>query len=72
VQSGHNTEIKVGVLRVQLSSDTRFDIVEPAGDRALTADYGSSVIGLPAGQFGVRIAGQTETVVIEAGQVIDF
>ncbi len=72
VRSGSDTRIKVGVLRVTASSSTRVDVVDPADGRALTGDFGPRAYGLPIGEVGVRIRGQTETVVIEPGQVTDF
>jgi hypothetical protein len=72
VQSGHDTQIKVGVLRVTASDSTRIDLVDRADDRALTGGFGTDAYGLPIGEVGVQIAGQTETVVIEAGQVTEF
>jgi hypothetical protein len=38
----------------------------------LTGGFGTDAYGLPIGEVGVQIAGQTETVVIEAGQVTEF
>jgi len=38
----------------------------------IASDYGPQVFGLPIGEVGVEIAGQTENVVIEAGQVTEF
>lgn len=72
VQSGHDTQIKVGVLRVTASDSTRVDLAEPANDKSFTGGYGTEVYGLPIGEVGVQIAGQTETVVIETGQVTEF
>lgn len=72
VRSGSDTQIKVGVLRVTASSGTRVDLVDPADGRALTGDFGPRAYGLPIGEVGVQIRGQTETVVIEAGQVTEF
>jgi hypothetical protein len=72
VQSGHDTQIKVGVLRVTASEGTRVDLIDAADKKAFTGDYGTQAFGLPIGDVGVQIAGQTETVVIEAGQVTEF
>jgi len=72
VQSGHDTQIKVGVLRVTASGSTRVDLVDRADGRALTGGYGTEAYGLPIGEVSVKIAGQTEAVVIEAGQVTEF
>jgi hypothetical protein len=72
VRSGNDTKIKVGVLHVTASQSTRVDLVDRADGRSLVGGYGTDVYGLPIGAVGVRIAGQTETVVIEAGQVAEF
>jgi hypothetical protein len=72
VRSGSDTQIKVGVLRVNASDATRIDLVDPISNERVASDYGATVFGLPVGQVGVQIAGQTETVAIEAGQVTEF
>jgi hypothetical protein len=72
VQSGHDTQIKVGVLRVNASDGTRVDLADPAGEKGFASGYGTQLFGLPIGAVGVEIAGQTETVAIEAGQVTEF
>ena len=72
VRSGNDTQIKVGVLRVTASDGTRVDLVNPADGKGVTSGYGTDVYGLPIGEVGVQIAGQTETVVIAAGQVTEF
>jgi hypothetical protein len=72
VQSGHDTQIKVGVLRVNASDGTRVNLADPADEKAFASGYGTQLFGLPIGAVGVEIAGQTETVAIEAGQVTEF
>jgi hypothetical protein len=72
VRSGNDTRIRVGVLRVSASDSTRIDLVEGADRRSLTSNYGPSTFGLPIGEVGVQIAGQTETVTVVAGQVTEF
>jgi len=72
VTSAHETRIKVGVLRVYASDATRVDLVDPASGEVLIGGYGDKVFGLPPGEVGVRIAGETETVTIAAGQVVEF
>ncbi len=72
VRSGQDTQIKVGVLRVNASDGTRIDLIDPVSKAPVTCAYGTQLVGLPIGEVGVQIAGQTETVVIEAGQVTDF
>lgn len=70
VQSGHDTRVKVGLLRITVGKDTRIDITD-AGNK-LTGGYGDQVIGLPVGAFHVQVAGQTEGVKIEDGKVTEF
>ena len=48
------------------------EVVEAGTGRSLVAGYGTMSFGLPSGEVGVRIAGQTETVRIVAGQVAEF
>jgi len=72
VQSGHDTQIKVGVLRVTASDSTRIDLADPVDKKSFVGGYGTDAYGLPIGEVGVQIAGQAETVVIEAGQVTEF
>lgn len=72
VRSGQDTKIRVGVLRVNASDGTRIDLIDRADGKAVTSGYGAAAYGLPIGEVGVQIAGQTETVVIEAGQVTEF
>lgn len=70
VKSGHDTRVKVGLLRITAGKDTRIDITD-AG-KQLTGGYGDQVIGLPVGAFHVLIAGQTEGIEIEDGKVTEF
>ena len=72
VRSGSDTQIGVGVLRVNASDGTRIEVVEAETGRSLVAGYGTMSVGLPIGEVGVRIAGQTETVRIVAGQVAEL
>ena len=72
VRSGNDTRIKVGVLRVTASDGTRVDVVNRADGKSFTSGYGTDAYGLPIGEVGVQIAGQTETVLIEAGKVAEF
>ena len=70
VKAGHDTTVKVGVLRVSAGKDTKVDVLD-AGKK-LTSDYGDQVIGLPPGSFDIQVAGQTERVTISEGNVTDF
>jgi hypothetical protein len=70
VKPGHDTTVKVGVLRVSAGKDTRVDVLD-IGNK-LTGGYGNQVIGLPPGSFNIQVAGQSERVTISEGQVTDF
>ena len=70
VKAGHDTTVKVGVLRVSAGKDTKVDVLD-AGNK-LTSDYGDQVIGFPPGSFDIQVAGQTERVTISEGNVTDF
>ena len=72
VHSEQDTQIEVGVLRVNVSEGTRIDLVDPASKERVAGGYGAQAFGLPAGEIGVEIAGQTENVAIETGQVTEF
>jgi hypothetical protein len=70
VKSGHDTRVKVGVLRITAGQNTRIDIID-AGEK-LTGGFGAQLIGLPVGSFHVLVAGQTEGVEIQDGKVTEF
>lgn len=70
VKSGHDTRVKVGLLRITAGKDTRIDILD-AGKK-LTGGFGDQVIGLPVGPVSVQVAGQAEGVTIEDGKVTEF
>jgi lipoate-protein ligase A len=72
VRSGEDTHVEVGMLRVNSSEGTRVELVDLASQKHFASGYGTQVFGLPVGEVGVQIAGQTENVVIEAGQITDF
>lgn len=72
VQAGHDTRLRVGVLRIRAGSSTRVDVTDVDGDASLSGGWGAQVIGLPAGTFRVRIAGQSESVTIAPARVTDF
>jgi hypothetical protein len=72
VRSASDTRIKVGVLRVNANDGTRINLTDPATKKDVIGGYGTQVFGLPIGEIGVQVAGQTENVVINAGQVTEF
>jgi hypothetical protein len=72
VKSGHDTQEKVGVLRVTAGGNTRVNVLDAATKAALTGGYGKRDIGLPIGPALVQVAGQSEAVTIESGKITDF
>ena len=72
IKSGHETNVKVGVLHVNAGKDTRVDILDATTSRSMTGGYGEKSFGLPVGSVDVKIAGQTEPVTIEEGKVTEF
>jgi hypothetical protein len=72
VQSGHDTRVRVGILRVNAGGSTRVDLLDAGGKAALVSSYGAQVIGLPVGTFRVQIAGQSEAVTIQEGKITEF
>ena len=72
VRSGHDTRLRVGILRIQTGGSTRADVLAADSKKALTTGYGAQVIGLPVGTFWVQIAGGSEVVTIQDGKITDF
>jgi hypothetical protein len=72
VRAAHDTNIRVGVLRVHVGSGTRVDIFEPGKTDALRRVYGSGDIGLPVGRYEVQVAGQRATVSVKEDEITEF
>jgi hypothetical protein len=73
VKARHDTRIPVGVLRISASDkSTATTVLSADGSKPLNSGYGSRDVGLPAGKYQVKVAGQTAPVEIKAGQVTDF
>jgi hypothetical protein len=70
VKAGHDTKVKVGVLRITGAKNMRAALLE--GGKEIAGAYGGELIGLPAGTFDVQMAGQTEQVMISEGKITDF
>jgi len=70
VQSRSDTNVRVGVLRVSAGDQTKADVVD--GSAVISSGYGSHLVGLPVGSYGLRISGATESFTIQDGQVTDF
>lgn len=72
VRAGHDTKIRVGVLRVHAGPGTRVDIFERGAKDLLTYFHGSHDTGLPIGQYDVEVAGQRAPVTIKEDAITEF
>ncbi|MDQ6634580.1 MAG: hypothetical protein M3Z10_07455 [Gemmatimonadota bacterium] len=72
IQSGHDTQLRVGTLRIKTGSSTAVAVMDADDKTKLTSGYGPQVIGLPVGTYRVKIAGQSEAVTIQKGKITDF
>lgn len=70
VKAGHDTNVKVGVLRISAAKETRTAVLD--GGNEIAGGHGNHLVGLPAGSFDVKVAGQTESVTISEGKITDF
>ncbi|HET8721874.1 MAG TPA: hypothetical protein VFM24_07590 [Nitrospira sp.] len=70
VKAGHDTKVRVGVLRITGANNRRAAVLEDG--KEIAGAYGGELIGLPAGTFEVQMAGQTKKVTINEGKVTDF
>jgi len=70
VQARSDTNVRVGVLRISVGSQTHWEVIDSGA--TLTNGYGTKLVGLPVGSYGLRIAGQTESFAIRNGEVTDF
>lgn len=72
IQGGQETKLRVGVLRVTADSQTTYDVLEPTEGRKLASGFGIQTIGLPVGNYQVRIRGKLQPVMIEEGKITDL
>ncbi len=72
VQAGHDTRVRVGMIRVTAGSDARV-VVMDVNDKTRFAEHrGSYVVGLPVGIVHLRINGQSEAVMIQDNKIAEF
>lgn len=72
IQSGHDTNVKVGVLRVTASGNTRIGVLDKDGKTEIASGYGKKQFGLPIGTVHVMVSGHKEAVTIQDGKITDF
>jgi len=71
VQGGHDTQVKVGAIRLKGGANSYADILDSDATTKITGGYGLSV-GLPAGNYSVRTGAGTEQIAVQAGKVTEF
>jgi hypothetical protein len=71
LRSGNDTEIQVGALKVAADNATTYEVFDTE-NRGVAKAYGRSITALPIGSYILRIAGQAQTITIEAGQVVEY
>jgi hypothetical protein len=57
IRSGHDTRVHAGVLRLNATGNTRFELFAPGESKSLGTHYGQTDVGLPAGTFEVDVNG---------------
>ena len=72
IQVATDTQMKVGVLRVSVSNLTRFFVLSEDQKQQLVNSYGKQAIGLPIGNYYVRIGNELKPVTISDGQITDY
>ncbi|MGH7651792.1 MAG: hypothetical protein ACREMS_08100 [Gemmatimonadaceae bacterium] len=70
VQGGHDTEVKVGAIRVK-DQNALADILDSDAKTKVTGGYAPAV-GLPPGTYYVHTGAVTDKVVVQAGKVTEW
>jgi hypothetical protein len=72
VEAGHDTKLRVGVLRVKAAGDTDMELLGSDAKTTLATWNGAQAVGLPPGTYQLQAGGATRAVTIQAGKVTDF
>jgi hypothetical protein len=72
VESRSDTKLRVGVLRLNASAKTTFEIFEPGGNASIQTCYGANELGFPIGPIEIDVNGRRETVEIRAGEITEY
>lgn len=71
VRRGHDTVVKLGVLRINASKQTAWSLLLKDGERG-TSGYGGEEVGVLPGDYVVKIKNSSEAVTVEPGKVLEF
>src|SRR2546422_91690 len=72
VQPGHDTRVRVGMIRVTAGSDARVVVMDVNDKTRFAAHRGSYVVGLPVGTVHLQINGQSQAVTIQDNKITEF
>ena len=72
IQSGQETRLLMGLLRVVYKGMDRTEVYDEDKKTLLVKDYGTLRLGLPIGQYWVKMAGRMVEIEIKDGQVVAF
>ncbi|HEX9083403.1 MAG TPA: hypothetical protein VF836_01585, partial [Gemmatimonadaceae bacterium] len=72
VEAGHDTQIKVGILRIKGAGNATIDLLDADQKTKLGGGYGGLTVGLPVGTYTVKMPGLAEKVTVRAGKITDF
>jgi hypothetical protein len=72
VRAGHDTKVRVGVLRVKAAGDSHMELLGSDAKTTLATWNGAQAIGLPPGTYQLQVGGRTQAVTIHAGTITDF
>lgn len=71
VRRGHDTVVKLGVLRINASKQTAWSLLLTDGETGASG-YGSEEVGVLPGDYVVKIKKSSEPVTVEPGKVLEF
>ena len=72
VKAGHDTRVKVGVLRITADNSTTYRILDQTQQHELAKGYGKSAFGLPVGHYVLRLRQRDEPITIGDGTITEF
>lgn len=72
VTAGHDTRVKVGVLRIVADNATTYRVMDLAQQHELAKGYGKSIFGLPVGRYMLHLRQRDEPVLIEDGRIAEY
>jgi hypothetical protein len=72
VKAGHDTRVKVGVLRIIADNSTTYRVLDQTQQRELAKGYGKSVFGFPVGRYMMHLRQRNEPVTIEVGPITEY